>query len=45
LFKIDTADLAKPRNRSVVTRPYILWEGGVWAWGSGSWLHQCRREI
>jgi len=30
LFKINTADSAQPRNRSIVTRPFSPWEGGVW---------------
>jgi len=31
-FKINTAESAQPRNRSIVTRPFSSWEGGVWAW-------------
>jgi len=31
MFKINVADLTQPRNHSVVTRLFFLWEGGVWA--------------
>ena len=31
-FKINTAELVQPRNCSMVTRFFSLWEGGVWAW-------------
>jgi len=30
LFRIKTVDSAQPRNRSIVTRPFSSWEGGVW---------------
>ena len=40
LFSIKTADSAQPRNCSMVTRPFSLWEGGVWAWDySVTWHH------
>jgi len=29
LSKIKTVDSAQPRNRSIATRPFSLWEGGV----------------
>jgi len=32
LSKIKTVDSAQPGNRSIVTRPFSSWEGGVWAW-------------
>jgi len=28
---VKTVDSAQPRNRSIVTRPFSSWEGGVWA--------------
>jgi len=30
-FKINTAESAQPINCSIVTRPFSLWEGRVWA--------------
>ena len=30
LSNIKTVDSAQPRNRSIVTRPFSSWEGGVW---------------
>jgi len=32
LSKIKTVDSAQPRNRSIVSRPFSSWEGGVWEW-------------
>jgi len=46
-FKINTAESAQPRNCSIVTRPFSLWQGGVWAqdyWSSSidqSICHGC----
>jgi len=31
LFKVNITELAQPRNCSIVTRPFSLSEGGVWA--------------
>jgi len=30
-LETNIAELAQPRNRSIVTWPFSLWEGGVWA--------------